>query len=69
MNREARKCGLWHCQAQQSGRSLAKIARNLACGNEFLEGGLCARKESFAGLGQADTARGADEKRCTDARL
>src|SRR5262249_15634081 len=33
------------------------------------EGGLCARKKSFTGFGQADTARRADEERCTDARL
>src|SRR5262249_53756893 len=30
---------------------------------------LCARKKSFTGFGQADTARRADEERCTDARL
>src|SRR5262249_6714869 len=37
--------------------------------NELLEGGLCARKKSFTRFGQADTARRADDERCTDARL
>jgi hypothetical protein len=37
--------------------------------NELLEGGLCARKEWFAGFGEADTARCAYEQRCADARL
>src|SRR5712664_3893088 len=58
-----------HREAQQPGRSLPKIARNRARGDELLEGGLCARKESFAGFGQAETARRADEKCCADARL
>jgi hypothetical protein len=31
--------------------------------------GLCARKESFAGFGQADAARRAQKERGTDARL
>src|SRR5262249_50053198 len=40
-----------------------------ARGDEFLEGGPCARKESFASVGQADAARRPDEERRTDARL
>src|SRR5215467_3207835 len=42
---------------------------DVACGDELLEGGLCARKESLAGFGQADTAGRADEEQCTDAPL
>ena len=56
-------------EAQQPGRPPSEVARDLACGDELLEGGLCARKESFARFGQADTARCAYEERCTDARL
>ena len=48
-----------HREAQQSGRPLSEVTRGLACGDEFLEGGLGARKEAFAGFGQADAARGA----------
>ena len=40
-----------------AGGPLSKSARDLACGDDFLEGRLCARKESFTGFGQADTAR------------
>src|SRR5215471_15322528 len=58
-----------HGEAQQPGRPLSEFTRDLACGDELLEGGLCSRKESFAGFGQADTARRADEEHCTDARL
>jgi hypothetical protein len=36
---------------------------------QFLEGRLCARKKSFAGFAQADTARGAYEERCANARF
>src|SRR5260221_3410594 len=43
--------------------------RDRACGDELLEGGLCAFEEALAGLGQADTARCAYEERCADARL
>ena len=56
-------------EAQQPRRPLSELARGLACGDELLEGGLCARKESFAGFGQADAARRADEERRADARL
>src|SRR6204780_193264 len=56
-------------EAQQPGRPLAKVAGELACGDELLECGLGARNESFAGFGQADTARGADEERCSYPRL
>ena len=58
-----------HRQAQQSGRPLPEITRDLARGDQLLEGGLGARQEAFAGFGQADTARGADEERRADARL
>jgi hypothetical protein len=54
---------------QPPGRPLSKLTRDLACGDELLEGGLCARKEPFAGFSQADTARRAHEEHCTDARL
>ena len=37
--------------------------------DEFLESGLCTRKESFTGFGQADTACRADEERRADAGL
>src|SRR5205823_9774819 len=50
-------------EAQQSGRPLPKVTRNLACGDELLEGGLCAEQKSFAGLGQPDTASRAYEQR------
>src|SRR4051812_45940234 len=43
--------------------------RDLACGDELFEGGLCAREESPPGFGQADAARRADEERNADARL
>src|SRR5690349_18791640 len=43
--------------------------RDRARGDELLEGGLCAFEEAFAGLGQADTARCANEQRRADARL
>src|SRR6202035_3147765 len=49
--------------------ALPKVARELACRDELLECGLGARNESFAGFGQADTARGADEQRRADPRL
>src|SRR4029077_15080767 len=58
-----------HGEAQQSGRPLPKVTRNLACGDELLEGGLCARKESFAGFGQPDAASRANKERRADARL
>jgi hypothetical protein len=35
---------------QQPGRPLSKLTRDLACGDELLESGLCARKEPFAGF-------------------
>jgi hypothetical protein len=38
----------------------------LAGGDEFLEGGPCARQESLVGFGQADTALRADEERGTN---
>jgi hypothetical protein len=47
----------------------ARVHSPPACGDELLEGGLCARKESLPGFGHADTARGADEQHCADARL
>ena len=59
----------WHRQAQQSGRPLPKVTRDLACGDKLLERGLCTRPKSFAGLSEADTARGANEKCRADARL
>jgi hypothetical protein len=52
-----------------AGGPLSKSARDLACGDAFLEGRLCARKELFAGFGQADTARCAYEQRCADVSL
>ena len=58
-----------HREAQQSGRPLSELTRDRACGDELLEGGLCARKEPFAGFGQSDAARRANEEHCTDARL
>ena len=58
-----------HREAQQSGRPLPKVTRNLACGDKLLESGLCTRVKSLAGFAQADTARRADEKCCADARL
>ena len=58
-----------HREAQQSGRPLSEVTRDLACGDQLLEGGLCARQESFAGFGQADAARRAYEERRADARL
>ena len=58
-----------HREAQQSGRPLPKVTRDLACGDKLLESGLCAREKSFAGFAQADTARRADEECCADARL
>jgi len=59
----------WRKSSGRSGRSLSEFTRDLACGDELLEGGLGARKESFAGFGQADTARCAYEQRCADAHL
>src|SRR5262249_16608823 len=56
-------------EAEQPGRPLTEVSRDLACGDELLEGGFCARKESFAGLGQPDTAGRADEERRADPRL
>ena len=58
-----------HGEAQQPGRPPPEFTRDPACGDELLEGGLCARKESLPGFGHADTARGADEQHCADARL
>ena len=58
-----------HREAQQSGRPLPEVTRDLACGDELLEGGLGARQKSLAGFGQADAARRADEERRADARL
>jgi len=58
-----------HREAQQSGGPLSEFARGLASGDQFLEGGLRARNESFAGFGQTDTARCADEERCADSRF
>jgi hypothetical protein len=48
---------------------LSEVSRDLACGDELLEGGLCAQKEPFAGFGRPDTASRADEERRADARL
>jgi hypothetical protein len=56
-------------EAQEPGRTLPDLTRDLACSDEFLEGGLCTRQEAFAGLGQADAARRAYEERGADARL
>jgi hypothetical protein len=39
-------------EAQQPGWPLSEVTCDLACGDEFLEGGLRARKEPFAGFGQ-----------------
>ena len=58
-----------HGEAQQPGRTLAEIARGLAGGDEFVEGGRGAFEEALAGLGQADAARRADQERRADARL
>ncbi len=58
-----------HREAEQSGRPLAELARRLARGDEFLEGGHCPRQEPLAGLGQADAACRADEERRADAAL
>jgi len=43
----------WYGETQAPDRSLSEFARGPACGDEFLEGGPCARKKSFAGFGQA----------------
>src|SRR5262249_55067227 len=56
-------------ETQQPSRPLAEVTRGFAGGDELLEGGFRAQQEPFAGFGQADAARGADEERCTDARL
>src|SRR5262249_10152818 len=58
-----------HREAQSSGRPLAEVTRDRAGGDELLEGGLGARQEFLASLGQADAARGADEQRRADARF
>jgi hypothetical protein len=58
-----------HREAQQSGRPLPKVTRNLACGDKLLESGLCTRVKSLAGFAQADTARRTYEERCADTRL
>jgi hypothetical protein len=58
-----------HREAQQSGRPLPKVARDLACGDKLLESGLRTRVKALAGFGQADAARCADAERCADARL
>jgi hypothetical protein len=58
-----------HREAQQSGRPLPKVTRDLACGDKLLESGLCAQEKSFAGFGQPDTASRAYEERCADPRL
>ena len=39
-----------HREAQQPGRPLSEVTRDLACGDELLEGGLCAREESVRRL-------------------
>jgi hypothetical protein len=56
-------------EAQQSGRPLPEVTRDLACGDKLLESGPCARVKSFAGFAQADTARRADEECCADTCL
>jgi hypothetical protein len=61
--------GTRHREAQPSGVALSEVTRDPACGDKLLEGGFCARQESFAGFGQADSARRADEERRPDARL
>jgi hypothetical protein len=58
-----------HREAQQSGRPLPKVTRNLACSDQLLESGLCAQEKSFAGFGQPDTASRAYEERRADTRL
>src|SRR5262249_17786395 len=58
-----------HRQAQQPGRALSELARGLGRRDEFLEGGLRSRKESFARLGQSDAARRTNEERRADPRL
>src|SRR5436305_1441252 len=55
--------------AQQSGRPLPEVTRDLARGDQLLESGLCARVKSLAGFAQTDAARRADEQRRADARL
>jgi hypothetical protein len=55
--------------ARSTSSSLAEVARDLAGGDQLLEGGLGAREESLAGLGQPDAAGRADEQRRADARL
>ena len=48
---------------------MPQVTRGLAGGDEFVKGRRGAFEEALAGLGQADAARGADEKRRADARL
>jgi hypothetical protein len=56
-------------ETQQPGRPLPKVARDLACGNELLEGGLCPGKESRCSLREPDAPRRSGEQRRADARL
>jgi len=54
---------------QIAGGPLAKPAHHVTSGDKLLESRLRSRKKPFAGFGQSDTARGAYEERCADARL
>src|SRR5262249_53718003 len=58
-----------HREAQQSGWPLSQITRDLAGGDEFLEGGPGTQQESLARFSQAYAARRADEKTAANARL
>ena len=42
------------CEPQQSGRPLPKVTGNFACGDKFLESGLCSGMKSLAGFAQAE---------------
>src|SRR5262249_25343860 len=58
-----------HREAQQAGRPLSQITRDLAGGDELLEGRLCAGQGSLTGFSQADTTRCAYEERRAETRL
>ena len=59
----------WHCEAEESSGPLSELTRDLACCDQLLEGGLCAREESFARFRKTDATRRARKERRADAGL
>ena len=66
---QQRDDGAGNRDSQEPGGTLPQVAGDFARGHELLEGGLCPQQESRSGFGQPDTARGAGEERCADARF